>query len=85
MPLTYEPHYDADHRADQVQIYEPILGDRGNSPDDGAAHGDAIPEGQPAAAARIRQGNGRRGDRCLRFSRAGSGFLAPPAIASGTP
>ena len=51
---------------DQVQIYEPILGDRERRADDGAADGDAVPQGQPPAAARVRQGDGRRRDRRVR-------------------
>ena len=46
-------------RPDQVQIYEPILGDRARRADDGPADGDAVSEGQPAAAARVRQDDGR--------------------------
>jgi hypothetical protein len=34
-PLTFEPHYDRITRADQVQIYEPILGDRNGAPTTG--------------------------------------------------
>ena len=34
-PLKYEPHYDEITSADQVQIYEPILGDAGNRPTTG--------------------------------------------------
>ena len=34
-PLRYEPHYDRITTADQVQIYEPILGDAGNQPTTG--------------------------------------------------
>jgi len=34
-PLTFEPHYDRITRADQVQIYEPILGDRNGTPTTG--------------------------------------------------
>jgi hypothetical protein len=34
-PLRYEPHYDEITRADQVQIYEPILGDRNGVPTTG--------------------------------------------------
>jgi len=34
-PLTFEPHYDRISRADQVQIYEPILGDRRGVPTTG--------------------------------------------------
>ncbi|HEY3161953.1 MAG TPA: hypothetical protein VGJ78_23485, partial [Vicinamibacterales bacterium] len=33
--LKYEPHYDEITSADQVQIYEPILGDAGNQPTTG--------------------------------------------------
>jgi hypothetical protein len=34
-PLTFEPHYDEITRPDQVQIYEPILGDRNGVPTTG--------------------------------------------------
>lgn len=34
-PLRYEPHYEEITRPDQVQIYEPILGDRGGVPTTG--------------------------------------------------
>jgi hypothetical protein len=34
-PLVFEPHYDEITRADQVQIYEPILGDRHGVPTTG--------------------------------------------------
>ena len=34
-PLTFEPHYDRITRPDQVQIYEPILGDRNGMPTTG--------------------------------------------------
>ena len=34
-PLKYEPHYDRITTADQVQIYEPILGDANNRPTTG--------------------------------------------------
>ena len=34
-PLKYEPHYDRITTADQVQIYEPILGDAGDRPTTG--------------------------------------------------
>ncbi len=34
-PLAFEPHYDEITRADQVQIYEPILGDRNGVPTTG--------------------------------------------------
>jgi len=34
-PLTFEPHYDRITRGDQVQIYEPILGDRNGAPTTG--------------------------------------------------
>jgi hypothetical protein len=34
-PLKYEPHYDRITAADQVQIYEPILGDANNQPTTG--------------------------------------------------
>jgi hypothetical protein len=34
-PLRSEPHYDEITRADQVQIYEPILGDRNGVPTTG--------------------------------------------------
>jgi hypothetical protein len=34
-PLTFEPHYDRITRSDQVQIYEPILGDRTGAPTTG--------------------------------------------------
>ena len=34
-PLTFEPHYDRITRPDQVQIYEPILGDRNGAPTTG--------------------------------------------------
>jgi len=34
-PLKYEPHYDQITAADQVQIYEPILGDANNQPTTG--------------------------------------------------
>ena len=34
-PLKYEPHYDQITSADQVQIYEPILGDAANMPTTG--------------------------------------------------
>jgi hypothetical protein len=34
-PRTFEPHYDEITRADQVQIYEPILGDRNGVPTTG--------------------------------------------------
>ena len=57
-PVTFEPHYEEITRADQVQIYEPILGDPRGRADDGPADGHPVPQGQPAAAARIRQGDG---------------------------
>ena len=56
---TFEPHYEEITQPDQVQIYEPILGDRSGRADDRPADRDAVPEGQPAAAARLRQGDGR--------------------------
>jgi hypothetical protein len=34
-PLTFEPHYEHITRADHVQIYEPILGDRNGTPTTG--------------------------------------------------
>lgn len=34
-PATFEPHYDRITRPDQVQIYEPILGDRAGTPTTG--------------------------------------------------
>jgi hypothetical protein len=34
-PLSFEPHYDRITRPDQVQIYEPILGDRAGMPTTG--------------------------------------------------
>ena len=34
-PLTYEPHYEQITRTDQVQIYEPILGDPAGAPTTG--------------------------------------------------
>jgi hypothetical protein len=34
-PATFEPHYEEITRADQVQIYEPILGDRTGAPTTG--------------------------------------------------
>jgi hypothetical protein len=34
-PATFEPHYEEITRADQVQIYEPILGDRAGLPTTG--------------------------------------------------
>jgi len=34
-PTTYEPHYDRITSADQVQIYEPVLGDPNNMPTTG--------------------------------------------------
>ena len=34
-PLTFEPHYERITRADQVQIYEPIVGDRSGAPTTG--------------------------------------------------
>jgi hypothetical protein len=34
-PATFEPHYDEITRSDQVQIYEPILGDRDGMPTTG--------------------------------------------------
>jgi len=34
-PLKYEPHYEQITAADQVQIYEPILGDANNQPTTG--------------------------------------------------
>ena len=34
-PLTFEPHYEEITRPDEVQIYEPILGDRANVPTTG--------------------------------------------------
>jgi hypothetical protein len=34
-PRTFEPHYEEITRADQVQIYEPILGDRNGAPTTG--------------------------------------------------
>ena len=34
-PLKYEPHYDEITSPDQVQIYEPILGDASNMPTTG--------------------------------------------------
>ena len=34
-PLMFEPHYDRITRPDQVQIYEPILGDRSGTPTTG--------------------------------------------------
>ena len=34
-PILFEPHYDQITRADQVQIYEPILGDRNGVPTTG--------------------------------------------------
>ena len=34
-PMTFEPHYDRITRADEVQIYEPILGDRNGMPTTG--------------------------------------------------
>ena len=71
-------------RADEVQIYESIMGTPAGTPDDRLAPGDPIPQGQPARAARVRQGEARP----LR-----SRWSAPPratttsvaaAIASGT-
>ena len=64
--LTFEPHYEEITSADQVQIYEPILGDPQRRADDRTAHGDAVPQGQPAAAARIRQDDRGAADRRLR-------------------
>ena len=52
---AFEPHYAEITRPDQVQIYESIMGTPAGTADDRPPAGDAVPEGQPAAAARLRQ------------------------------
>ena len=37
MPATFEPHYTEIRAADQVQIYESVMGDRAGRADDGPA------------------------------------------------
>ena len=69
---------------DQVQIYEPILGDRAGVPTTGLLTRHAVPQGQPAAAARLRQGDGRRRDRRLRRGGARRGLSPAAATASAT-
>ena len=58
-PTRVEPHYDEIRTPDQVQIYESVMADAAGAVDDGPAPGDAVREGQPPAAARLRQGDGR--------------------------
>ena len=63
---TFEPHYEQITSADQVQIYESIMGTPAGAADHGPAPGDAVPQGQPAVAARLRQADRRGGDRRVR-------------------
>ena len=71
---------------DEVQIYESIMGTPAGVADDRPAAGDAVPQGQPAAAARLRQadrrrrdrGRRRRGGRCGLQRRGRSGPLPRP-------
>ena len=68
-PKRFEPHYAEITRPDQVQIYEPILGDRDRRSDDGPADGDTVSERQPSPAAGVRQDDGGGGDRRVRRGR----------------
>ena len=62
----FEPHYTRDPQPDQVQIYEIDHRGRERRGDHGAADGGAVPEGQPPAAARLRQADARtRTSRCI--------------------
>ena len=59
---------------DQVQIYESIMVDRARRGDDGTAARRALRQGQPAAAARLRQDDGRGRRRRARRSCGRRGF-----------
>ena len=65
--LKFEPHYDEIRSADQVQIYETIIAGADGAVTTGLVEGGAISEGQPAAAARLRQAH--RGARHRRARR----------------
>ena len=72
---TFEPHYDADHARRPGADLRTDARRPQRDADDRSADGHAILEGQPAAAARLRQGHGAAGDRRLwRGSRAIANF-----------
>ena len=53
----FEPHYAEIREPGQVQIYESIMGDPAGAPTTGLLTARALPQGQPPAAARVRQGD----------------------------
>ena len=79
---TFEPHYAELTRADQVQVYESVMGNRRRHADDRPAGRDAILEGQPAAARGIRQGHGLGRHQKRGRGRARSRFHGQAATAS---
>ena len=60
---TFEPHYDEITRGRPSADLRIDHGHAGRRAHDRAAAGDAVPQGQPAAAARLRQADGRGRDR----------------------
>ena len=81
---TFEPHHEEITRPDEVQIYESIMGTPAGRADHRPASGDAVPEGQPAAASRVRQADGGGRDRRVRRRRGGSRTSPATAIACAT-
>ena len=69
-----EPHYTLITRSDQVQVYETIMAGAGRGRHDRVADGRPLCEGQPAAAARIRQTHGGQGCRGARRRRGRRGL-----------
>ncbi len=62
-PLRAEPHYREVTRPDQVQIYESILADSAGGITTGLLKAVGFLQGQPPAAARVRQAHRREGHR----------------------
>ena len=67
----FEPHYTEITRPDQVQIYESVMAGADGRLTTGLLTALAVREGQPAAAARVRQAHGRQGHRGPRRGRGG--------------
>jgi len=59
-PTRFEPHYREITSSDQVQIYEPILGDASGPGNHGPSLGSRIPQGQSPAAHRLPEGDRRK-------------------------
>jgi hypothetical protein len=76
----YEPHYDRITSADQVQIYEPVMGDPSDVPTTGLLTATHYLEGQPVAAAGFRQGDGGQGH----SASTGQRYRIPISLAAAT-